>query len=72
MQSEKRCYVGGTKWFIWKLVLEWWGELYSRFQGGMGVGDLYVGDVSVICQRGCSKKHLRHPLYARLNENVQK
>ena len=55
MQSEKRCCAGGTKWFIWKLVLEWWGELYSRFQSGMGVGDLYVGDVSVICQRGCSK-----------------
>jgi len=72
MQSEKRCCAGGTKWFIWKLVLEWWGELYSRFQSGMGVGDLYVGDVSVICQRGCSKIHMRHPLYARLNENVQK
>ena len=66
MQSEKRCCVGGTKMLNRKLVLEWWGELYSRFQSGMGVGDLYVGDVSVICQRGCSKIHLRHPLYARL------
>ena len=36
MQSEKRCCAGGTKWFIWKLVLEWWGELYSRFKVAWG------------------------------------
>jgi hypothetical protein len=48
------------------------GRIVFEVSSGMGVGDLYVGDVSVICQRGCSKIHLRHPLYARLNENVQK